>query len=180
MPRTSWNELRRYRVFKPASEFEQSRIAVVLGTVDVAIAKREAVIAKLRQVRAGLLHDLLTCGLDPSGQLRDSIAHPEQFQDSPLGRIPKKWTTPTLVHLCSHIGSGVTPRGGQDIYTARGVLFIRSLSTGCSLTMLPTSRTRFTSVCCAVKSSHTMCCSTSPEHPSAVVAQCQRDWAHRM
>jgi len=70
---------------------EQSRIAAVLDTVDEAIAKTEAVIAKLKQVRAGLLHDLLTRGLDENGQLRDPIAHPEQFQDSPIGRIPKAW-----------------------------------------------------------------------------------------
>ena len=61
----------------------------MLDTVDEAIAKTEAVIAKLKQVRAGLLHDLLTRGLDEHGQLRDPIAHPEQFQDSPLGRIPR-------------------------------------------------------------------------------------------
>jgi len=70
---------------------EQSRIASVLDTVDEAIAKTEAVIAKLKQVRAGLLHDLLTRGLDEDGQLRDPVAHPEQFKDSPLGRIPKEW-----------------------------------------------------------------------------------------
>ena len=64
---------------------EQIAIEVVLDTVDEAIAKTEAVIAKLKQVRAGLLHDLLTGGLDENGQLRDPIAHPEQFQDSPLG-----------------------------------------------------------------------------------------------
>ena len=66
-------------------------IAAVLETVDEAIAKTEAVIAKLKQVRAGLLHDLLTRGLDENGQLRDPVAHPEQFQDSPLGRIPREW-----------------------------------------------------------------------------------------
>ena len=70
---------------------EQSRIAAVLDTVDEAIAKTEAVIAKLKQVRAGLLHDLLTRGLDEHGQLRDPVAHPEQFQDSPLGWIPAEW-----------------------------------------------------------------------------------------
>jgi type I restriction enzyme S subunit len=42
-------------------------------------------------VRAGLLHDLLTCGIDENGQLRNPIAHPEQFQDSSLGRIPREW-----------------------------------------------------------------------------------------
>ena len=70
---------------------EQTRIAAVLDTVDEAIAKTEAVIAKLKQVRAGLFHDLLTRGLDEHGQLRDPVAHPEHFQDSPLGRIPKEW-----------------------------------------------------------------------------------------
>lgn len=69
---------------------EQSRIAVVLDAMDEAIAKTEVVIAKLKQVRAGLLHDLLTRGLDEHGQLRDPIAHPEQFQDSPLGKIPRE------------------------------------------------------------------------------------------
>jgi len=36
-------------------------------------------------------HDLLTHGLDTKGQLRDRVAHPEQFQDSPLGRVPNDW-----------------------------------------------------------------------------------------
>lgn len=105
---------------------EQSRIAAVLDTVDAAIAKTEAVIAKLRQVRVGLLHDLLTRGLDQHGQLRDPIAHPDQFQHSPLGRIPREWKVKELSALCSHIGSGVTPRGGQDVYTSVGIMLIRS------------------------------------------------------
>jgi type I restriction enzyme S subunit len=70
---------------------DQSRIADVLDLADGYIAKTEAVIAKLRQVRTGLIHDLLTCGLDENGHLRDPIAHPEQFKDSPLGSIPCDW-----------------------------------------------------------------------------------------
>ncbi len=65
------------------------------------IAKTEVVIVKLKQVRAGLLHDLLTRGLDEHGQLRDPIAHPEQFKDSPLGRIPKEWRCDVLGNLVS-------------------------------------------------------------------------------
>ena len=101
-------------------------IAAVLDTVDEMIEKTEAVIAKLRQVRTGLLHDLLACGLDENGQLRDPVAHPEQFQDTPLGLIPKAWTWEKLSELCSYIGSGVTPRGGQDVYSRTGVMLIRS------------------------------------------------------
>jgi type I restriction enzyme S subunit len=84
---------------------EQRRIAFVLDTMDEAIAKTEAVIAKLKQVRAGLLHDLLTRGLDENDQLRDPIAHPEQFQDSPLGCIPRDWVTAEIATLCD-LGRG--------------------------------------------------------------------------
>jgi type I restriction enzyme S subunit len=89
------------------SKPEQDFIALVLDTVDEAIAKTEAVIAKLRQVRAGLLHDLLTRGLDAHGQLRDPIAHPEQFQDSPLGQLPREWRVAPLREI-AEVGSGVT------------------------------------------------------------------------
>jgi len=88
---------------------EQSRIARVLDTVDEAIAKTEAVIAKLRQVRAGLLHDLLTRGLDPHGQLRDPITHPEQFQPSPLGQIPKEWHCTEFDEALEGIDAGKSP-----------------------------------------------------------------------
>ena len=93
---------------------EQSRIAAVLDTVDEAIAKTEAVIAKLKQVRIGLLHDLLTCGLDEHGQLRDPIAHPEQFQDSPLGRIPREWEIKALNEI---VASAVDGPFGSNLKT---------------------------------------------------------------
>ena len=94
-PAVNEGDVRRILVFAPEVE-ERKHIAAVLDTVDEAIAKTEAVIAKLKQVCAGLLHDLLTRGLDEHGQLRDPIAYPEQFQDSPLGRIPKAWSIQNL------------------------------------------------------------------------------------
>ena len=54
------------------------------------IRHTEQVIAKLQQMKQGLLHDLLTRGIDDNGELRDPVRHPEQFKDSPLGRIPKR------------------------------------------------------------------------------------------
>jgi type I restriction enzyme S subunit len=87
----------------PRSTTEQFRIAAVLDTVDEAIAKTEEVIAKLKQVHAGLLHDILTRGLDEHSQLRDPITHPEQFQDSPLGRVPRAWEIKTCQSVCREI-----------------------------------------------------------------------------
>jgi type I restriction enzyme S subunit len=99
----------RIRTRRP-KRLEQSRIAAMLALMDEAITKTEAVLAKLRQVRAGLLHDLLMCGLDANGQLRDPIAHPEEFQDSPLGRIPRAWEVATLVSRISLPQGQVDPR----------------------------------------------------------------------
>jgi len=70
---------------------EQRRIAEILDAADEAVRQAERLIAKLRAAKAGLLHDLLTRGLDEHGHLRDPQAHPEQFRDSPLGRIPREW-----------------------------------------------------------------------------------------
>lgn len=70
---------------------EQRRIAGILDTVDKAIRQTDELIAKLQQVKAGLLHDLLTRGLDERGRLRDPEAHPEQFVETELGRLPAEW-----------------------------------------------------------------------------------------
>jgi type I restriction enzyme S subunit len=104
----------------------QLRIAAVLDTVDEAITKTGAVIAKLKQVRAGLLHDLLTRGLDEHGKLRDPIAHPEQFQGSPLGQIPKDWKVELLgARLQQNAGFVQTGPFGSQLhaheYTHEGV-----------------------------------------------------------
>jgi type I restriction enzyme S subunit len=98
------------RLHVPKDKDEQTRIAVVLDTVDEAIAKTVAVIAKLRQVSGGLIHDLLTRGLDANGQIRDPIAHPEQFQDSPLGRIPREWELASLISRITLPQGQVDPR----------------------------------------------------------------------
>ena len=75
-PAVNENDVRGLRVPTPSPP-EMRRIGAVLDSVDETVARTEAVIAKLKQVRAGLLHDLLTCGLDENGQLRDPIAHPD-------------------------------------------------------------------------------------------------------
>lgn len=84
-------ELAKTTIPKPPI-LDQLRIGAVLDTVDQAIAKTEAVIAKLKQVRAGLLHDLLTRGLDKSGQLRPPVTEASGlYQDSPFGHVPRDW-----------------------------------------------------------------------------------------
>ena len=51
---------------------------------------------------------------------------PQGYKDSPLGIIPKEWEVKRLGELCVKIGSGVTPRGGQNVYLSQGHPFLRS------------------------------------------------------
>ncbi len=77
---------------------EQHKIAEILDTIDDLITLTDRHIAKLKLAKAGLLHDLLTRGIDKHGELRDPIAHPEQFKETgtAIGRIPKAWEVTKL------------------------------------------------------------------------------------
>jgi type I restriction enzyme S subunit len=71
---------------------EQCAIRRVLDTLDTAIDRTEAIIAKLRLVKQGLLHDLLTRGIDANGELRPPQSQaPHLYKPSPLGWIPQEW-----------------------------------------------------------------------------------------
>jgi type I restriction enzyme S subunit len=102
-------------------DVEQQRIAQILDTLDQAIGRTEQIIAKLKQIKQGLLHDLLTRGIDDNGEPRDPERRPEQFKDSPLGPIPREWNIVELARAinivdCKHF----TPR-----YVSEGYPVIR-------------------------------------------------------
>lgn len=97
------------RAFCPSST-EQRLIAAILDTLDTAIHETEAIIAKLKAVKQGLLYDLLTRGIDANGELRPPQAEaPHLYKESPLGWIPKDWDVSGL--------AGVTPKDRSVIRT---------------------------------------------------------------
>jgi len=76
----------------PTNLVEQRKIASILTTVDTAIEKTEALIAKYQQIKAGLMHDLFTRGVLPNGQLRPPRSQaPELYQETTIGWIPREW-----------------------------------------------------------------------------------------
>lgn len=98
-------ELRSIEMLVPSLP-EQRRIAEILDTIDEAIRRTEQVIDKLQQMKRGLLHDLLTRGIDENGELRDPERNPEQFKDSRLGNLPSSWQVcqlDALVEVLDHI-----------------------------------------------------------------------------
>lgn len=83
---------------------EQETIANILDTLDTTIRQTEAIIEKLNQVKQGLLHDLLTRGIDANGELRPPQSQaPHLYKDSPLGWIPKRWD----VHSVGEVSESV-------------------------------------------------------------------------
>mgnify|MGYP003625688131 CR=1 FL=1 len=86
---------------------EQAKIAQILDTLDTQIQKTEALIAKLEKVKEGLLHDLLTRGIDQYGQLRPTPEQaPELYKESALGSIPKEWEVMSLRQVTDSMVDG--------------------------------------------------------------------------
>jgi type I restriction enzyme S subunit len=89
---------------------EQILIAEVLDVLEAAIQGARVVLAKLKQVKSGLYHNLLTFGLDQHGGLRDPVRCPEQFQDSSCGKVPVDWEVLPFLSLCKFPTGQVDPR----------------------------------------------------------------------
>lgn len=74
---------------------EQQKIAAILSSVDDVIEKTRAQIDKLKDLKTGMMQELLTKG----------IGHTE-FKDSTVGRIPLSWEIRSLKSLCRRITDG--------------------------------------------------------------------------
>jgi type I restriction enzyme S subunit len=90
-------ELRQVTILAPESLPEQRKIACILSTVDDLIERTEALIAKYRAIKQGLMHDLLTRGVDASGRLRPPREEAQGlYRESAVGWMPREWNTRSL------------------------------------------------------------------------------------
>ncbi|MGE0332339.1 MAG: restriction endonuclease subunit S [Ramlibacter sp.] len=101
--------LRQIPISAPAASV-QKKIAAILTSIDTAIEKTEALIAKYQQIKAGLMHDLFTRGVLPNGQLRPPREQaPDLYQETVIGWLPKDWRITTLGAMLSRIDAGWSP-----------------------------------------------------------------------
>ncbi|WP_226507115.1 restriction endonuclease subunit S [Pseudomonas sp. MWU16-30317] len=108
-------ELREFFVEIPRNEREQRKIAQILDTLDTEIRTTEALIDKLEAVKQGVLHDLLTRGIDANGQLRPTQSdEPQLYKESPLGLIPREWEIQKLGDLAEVSRGKFTHRPRND------------------------------------------------------------------
>ncbi len=145
-----FDEYKESTVSIPDDISEQEKIAEVLDTLDTAIHQTKTIFEKLKQIKQGLLHDLLTRGVNTNGELRPSYEEaPELYQESPLGWIPKDWDTRLL-------GASITLISGQHIATdlcnavGKGVPYFTGPSDFIGATTVVTSYTTRPQVMCEV------------------------------
>jgi type I restriction enzyme S subunit len=87
--------------------------------IDDLIEKIQKKIEFLKEQRTSLINQCVTKGLDPNVEMKDSGVEW-------IGEIPKHWEISKVKWVTEKIGSGVTPRGGSEVYSDSGIFFLRS------------------------------------------------------
>ncbi len=93
---------------------EQQKIAEILSTVDKQIEQTDQLIEKTKELKKGLMQQLLTKG----------IGHKE-FKQTELGKIPIDWTIKSLVDISKDITIGLVTSMTKN-YVNNGVPLIRN------------------------------------------------------
>ena len=132
IPGLNRNDVYALSIYYP-SLAERETIVQILDTLDTAISETEAIIAKLKAVKQGLLHDLLTRGIDANGELRPPQSEaPHLYKESPLGWIPREWDDLCVGDLLIGIDAGWSPSCPEEPPNAGewGVLKVSAVSSG--------------------------------------------------
>ena len=119
---TKWSDMKNIYIPMPKLE-EQEHRADYLDTkcskIDEIIAKQEQIIEKLKEYKLSVITETMTKGLNPNIDMRDSGIEW-------IGQIPAHWRIGKIKAVTTKIGSGKTPKGGAEVYSSSGVLFLRS------------------------------------------------------
>lgn len=90
----------------PKDKKEQEKIAKILSTLDTTIESTQKLIDKEKNIKKGLMSDLLQNGIDKNGKIRTPQTH--KYKDSELGFIPEEWEIKIFSKIAS-INMGQSP-----------------------------------------------------------------------
>lgn len=108
-------------LFYPKLVDEQRKIAKILSTVDKVIEQTELLIAKYRHIKQGLMHDLLTYGVDSDGNIRNPKTHKFEIKNGIL--VPSDWEVEKFDFIFDVI-SGATPSTSDDVFWKDEIIWI--------------------------------------------------------
>ena len=119
------SELEKIEIDFPATKDEEDKIAKILSTADAVIEKTQAVIAKYKAIKQGMLQDLFTRGIDlNTNKLRPRFEDaPELYKESKLGWIPREWKDKSIESI-GEIVTGSTPPTARAEYYGDAFLFV--------------------------------------------------------
>ena len=92
----------------PTSSSEQYKISTILSTIDRSIDQTDQLIAKYKNIKQGLMHDLLTFGIDEKGTIRNPHTH--TFMEKNGMVVPKEWEVKRIDEI-----SEVNPNKEKEI-----------------------------------------------------------------
>lgn len=103
---------------------EQDKIVSYLdeitAKIDEVISQQQKMINLLNERKQIIIHNAVTKGLNPDVQMKDSGVEW-------IGEIPEHWNVIKTSYVYTNIGSGTTPRSGQDdYYSDEGISFLQT------------------------------------------------------
>ena len=107
----------------PLSIIEQQKIAKILTTLDNTIKKTEQLITKYKNIKQGLMHDLLNYGIDENGTIRNPQTH--TFVEKKGLVVPEEWEVEQLDEIAYVSGGKRLPAGHEYSYVNFGFKYLR-------------------------------------------------------
>lgn len=134
-PNISQQLVKKFKVLLPSLK-EQQKIAEILSVVDEQIEKTEQLIEKTKELKKGLIQQLLIKG----------IGHTE-FKQTELGEIPMEWEIKSLKELAHLITKGTSPSNVGFTFTEEGINFIKVESLSKDNKILPSNFAKISEEC---------------------------------
>lgn len=116
------NDFKKTTVLIPSFE-EQTAIASYLdqktAEIDELLSDKKRLLELYEEEKIAIINQAVTKGINPDVKMKDSGIEW-------LGEIPEHWEVKRLKSVVSKVGSGVTPRGGAEVYQTTGIPLLRS------------------------------------------------------
>lgn len=122
MPRANWSFIGQMPIPMPSTLIQQSIVDYLdrkTAAIDTLIADKQKLVSLLQEKRSSIISEAVTKGLDKTAKMKDSGVEW-------IGKIPNNWILTKFKYFTSKIGSGKTPKGGNEVYADEGIVFVRS------------------------------------------------------
>ena len=114
LPSYNASDIGNIKVAYPESSLEQQKIAEILSIVDEQIEQTDQLIEKTKELKKGLMQQLLTKGIEHS-----------EFKQSELGEIPGEWNIHIYGSITQRITVGIATSTSKH-YVKNGIPMIRN------------------------------------------------------